>query len=177
MTAYVAMILVLMVLGLRLLGRRWWCACGRWWPCVPGVSTPHTSQHVVDVWSLTHLTHGVVLWLLLSLFVPSAWMFVGVLAAEAGWEILENTQWAIDRYRVATVSQGYTGDSIANSLGDVACCMLGAWWAWTVDWHVAVGGVAVLETILAVEIRDNLTLNVLMLVWPIEAIKRWQAAR
>jgi hypothetical protein len=99
------------------------------------------------------------------------------LAIEATWESYENTDTVINRYRAATIALGYYGDSVLNSMSDILACMVGfllasrlRWW-WTVAWVVAA------EVVVAMVIRDNLTLNIIMLIWPIEAIKRWQRRR
>jgi hypothetical protein len=95
-------------------------------------------------------------------------------ALEASWEAYENTDTVINRYRTETIALGYYGDSVLNSVCDVLACLIGfalasrfRWW-WTVFWVLAT------EFVLAMLIRDNLTLNIVMLIWPIEAIKKWQ---
>jgi predicted MFS family arabinose efflux permease len=97
---------------------------------------------------------------------------VGVAAA---WEVVENTPMVIERYRTVTMSLDYMGDSIANSVGDVAACMLGFVIAKWAGWKWAMGIFVVTEIALLFVMRDNLTLNVLMLFWPIEAVKQWQS--
>jgi hypothetical protein len=99
---------------------------------------------------------------------------MSTVALEATWESYENTDTVINRYRAATIALGYYGDSVLNSMMDILACVLGfllasrlRWW-WTLGWVVAA------EVVVAMIIRDNLTLNIIMLVWPIEAIKRWQ---
>jgi hypothetical protein len=97
-----------------------------------------------------------------------------VLTIEGAWEAYENTDTVINRYRAATIALGYYGDSILNSMADIVACLIGfvlasrARWWWTVSWVVAT------EVALALAIRDNLTLNIIMLIRPIEAIRRWQ---
>jgi hypothetical protein len=96
------------------------------------------------------------------------------LAVEAVWEVIENTQWVIDRYRDATAAHGYTGDSIVNCLGDLLACWLGImivkWLGWRAAWALFV----VIEVLLIATIRDSLLLNVLMLFFPLESLKQWQ---
>jgi hypothetical protein len=93
---------------------------------------------------------------------------------EAAWEVFENTPFVINRYRAATISLDYYGDSIINSLSDIASMMLGFWIARQAPAWVSIGVVIVLEVVVVLIIRDNLTLNILMLIHPFEAIKRWQ---
>ena len=93
---------------------------------------------------------------------------------EATWEVFENTPFVIDRYRAATISLDYYGDSIINSMSDIVSMMVGFWIARRVPVWISVGLVIVLEVMVALIIRDNLTLNILMLIHPFEAIKRWQ---
>jgi hypothetical protein len=93
---------------------------------------------------------------------------------EAGWEILENSPIIIDRYRSATASLGYNGDSIVNSTGDLLSCAVGYALAQRIGWKWSIGLFVVIELVMLLMIRDNLTLNVIMLLYPIEAIKRWQ---
>jgi hypothetical protein len=94
---------------------------------------------------------------------------------EATWEVFENTPFVINRYRAATISLDYFGDSIVNSMSDIAAMMLGFWMARKVPWWVSVGVVIAAEVLMASVIRDNLSLNIIMLIHPVEAIKRWQA--
>jgi len=98
------------------------------------------------------------------------------LALEAGWEILENSPLIINRYREATISLGYMGDSVFNSLSDILMMTLGFWFAWRVRPCVSIAAVLVMEIGCALWVRDDLTLNVIMLVHPFEAIKHWQMA-
>jgi hypothetical protein len=94
---------------------------------------------------------------------------------ESAWEALENTNMVIDRYRAATVSLGYYGDSVLNSMADVFACLLGFLLAWRLPTRATVAWVVVVELVLVVWIRDNLTLNIVMLLYPLQAIRQWQA--
>jgi hypothetical protein len=96
------------------------------------------------------------------------------LVAEIGWELLENSPPVIARYRNATAAFGYTGDSILNSVGDVGCCLLGFWLASRLSTRAAALLILIEEIILLITIRDNLTLNVIMLLFPVESLKQWQ---
>jgi hypothetical protein len=175
--AAVFALVLLAIAYLRWQGRIWWCECGQWYPISLRVNSQHNSQHLFDAYSLSHVLHGIlffgILWCFrrhLSLAVRAA------IAAtiEIGWEMLENSPIIINRYRAATVSLGYTGDSIANSLADIASFVAGFYVARKLGlwWSIAI--FLVVELLLLWMIRDNLTLNVLMLLWPIDAIRRWQ---
>jgi hypothetical protein len=140
--------------------------------------TLHNSQHLLDPYTFTHILHGVllyaVLWLLLSNRMAASWRFVLALGLECAWEVFENTPMVIDKYRTETISLGYYGDSISNSVGDILACAVGYSLAMTLPvWISTVGFVAV-ELFLLWWIRDSLLLNILMLVWPVEAVKSWQ---
>jgi hypothetical protein len=121
--------------------------------------------------------HGAIFYGLTHVAMGPASMGARVIVAvtiEGAWEAYENTDTVINRYRAATIALGYYGDSILNSMSDIVACLIGfvlasrlRWW-WTVSWVVAT------EIVLAIAIRDNLTLNILMLIRPIEAIRKWQ---
>jgi uncharacterized protein (DUF2062 family) len=141
------------------------------------VQSDQNSQQLADPYTFTHVTHGIVLFWLVGLVgrsIRNGTRAVVALALECAWEVLENTDLVIQRYRAATVSLGYYGDSVLNSIGDVSAAAIGcALAAWLPVWPL-VTGIVVLEVALALWIRDNLTLNILMLLRPIEAIRRWQ---
>ena len=106
-------------------GQPWWCVCEQWWPWTLEPYSSHTSQHLIDPYSLTHLQHGLVLCWLVGWAVPKwkwPWRVWLAVVIEAGWELLENSQLIIERYRTATAALGYNGDSVVNTLGDILCC-------------------------------------------------------
>jgi hypothetical protein len=163
--------------ALRAWGQPWWCRCGRFFPWTPEATGRHTSQHLADPYTFTHLLHGLIFYAALRPLAgrlgPRARFGLAVVI-EALWEAVENTPWVVDRYRRATLARGYSGDAVLNSLGDLTAAALGfvlAGWLPT-RWSVALF-LAVELTLLAIY-RDNLTLNVLMLVLPIERIRAWQ---
>jgi hypothetical protein len=165
------------VVVLRNEGRRWFCECGqlRFW--VAEAQSNHTSQHLFDPYSFSHIQHGLVLFFLVSWLARRwkwPWQLWLVVVIEAGWEILENTPMVIDRYRNATAALGYTGDSILNSLGDLLSCAIGFLLARRLGWRVTWVLFLSIETIMVITIRDSLLLNVLMLVYPLEFIRIWQ---
>ncbi|NNE00955.1 MAG: DUF2585 family protein [Pirellulaceae bacterium] len=161
------------------MGRVWWCQAGDLVPWSWDVWTEHNSQHLVDPYSLSHVEHGIGLFLFLTLVareklsVHSRTLIVAVI--EAIWEVAENTPAMINRYREVTISLDYFGDSILNSVSDYAMCLLGVLLARKTTWQVGVGVFVVLELISVLWIRDSLLLKILMLISPIEAIKQWQA--
>jgi hypothetical protein len=171
--------MVLMVLQLRIQGRLWSCECGslRFWIRDP--NGPHTSQHLADPYTLTHFQHGLVFfWAVRFVFKRWKWQWQLwlALAIEAAWEVVENTEWVINRYRDATAALGYTGDTIVNSFGDLVACFLGIYVAHRVGWRLTWVLFFGIELMLFVSIRDSLLLNILMLFMPIQAIKDWQTA-
>ncbi len=172
-----ALLLVIFVALLVLEQRPAWCKYGigfwsaAWQHC--------TSQHFLDPYSLSHILHGVIFyWALrpLSSKVPLHWRLVLALALEIGWELLENSPWVIERYRQQTASLDYTGDSILNSVGDALATILGFAFASRYSWKVSVIVFVVFELWMLYIARDNLTLNILMLLFPLDAIKHWQLA-
>src|SRR6266478_7163481 len=113
---------------LRVEGRVWWCACGKSNLWAGDAQSSHSSQHLFDPYSFTHILHGVLICGVLACGLPRlspAWALTTAILLEALWEILENSPFIIERYRTATMALGYQGDSIANSLGDIFTCGLG----------------------------------------------------
>lgn len=142
------------------------------------------SQHIADWYSASHVIHGLlfyffawVLWVRWRLFggVPARYALPIAAAFEAFWEILENSPMIIERYRAVTVSFGYVGDSIVNSLSDIGWMVIGFLLASRLPVWVSVALALALELATLILIRDNLTLNVLMLVWPMDSVRQWQA--
>ena len=176
--AFVAALLLIALIYLRWQGRVWWCTCGSWNPVSLHVNSRHNSQHLLDPYSLSHVLHGILfhglLWLARRRIGPG-WRCAIAAAIEIAWEMLENSPVIINRYRTATISLGYTGDSIANSLGDIASFLIGFWLAKKLGLWRSVALFMTVELLLLWTIRDNLLLNVLMLLWPIDALRRWQA--
>lgn len=165
------------ILVLHLDGRPWWCACGSWNPWSGDVHSAHNSQHLFDPYSFTHVLHGFVLCGLLVLALPR-WpvlhQFAMAFVAECLWEIVENTDFVINKYRHETMALGYFGDSVSNSIGDITSCMVGFLLARRLGWKWAILLTLLIEGIMLVWIRDSLLLNVLMLIYPFDAIKYWQ---
>jgi uncharacterized protein DUF2585 len=141
-----------------------------------GAWSEDTSQWIADPYTFSHVLHGIFFyWMLLPMRrLGLGSRFIVASAVEAGWEILENTPFIIDRYRAATASLNYYGDSILNSTFDLVAAMLGFWIAWQLKWKWALALVVAIEVLLAYFVRDNLTLNILMLFYPVESIKQWQ---
>ena len=160
------------------------CTCGqiKLWHGV--VQSSGNSQHITDWYSPSHFIHGLImyffgwlLWVRWGLFGGrlAKWALPIAVFVEAVWEVVENTPMIIDRYREVTVSFGYVGDSIVNSMADIGWMMAGFLIAFRLPWKVSVAIAVLFELLTLWIIRDNLTLNVVMLFWPIEAIREWQA--
>lgn len=179
----IVLIFVATALQLRSQGRLWWCGCrSSVWTSEAWSSL--TSQTFLDPYSFTHLLHGFMLaGLLLLLFrfvvkrnVLTSWRLVIAMTLEALWEILENTNAVIDRYREATAALGYQGDSVVNSLGDMVCCAAGLLIARKLGWLRSLPIFLATEIVLLFWIRDSLILEIIMLIHPFDAIKQWQLA-
>jgi hypothetical protein len=137
-----------------------------------------SSQRLADAYSFSHLVHGILfcglLWLV-ARRIPVRHRFLIAVLIEASWELLENSPLIINRYREATIALGYAGDSVMNSLSDVGMMSLGFLFASRMRPWVSVAAVIFMEVGCALWVRDNLTLNIIMLLHPIEAIKAWQS--
>lgn len=165
------------------MGRPPICACGTVKLWHGAVQSSENSQHIVDWYSFSHIIHGLLfyfgawlLWERWRLFGgrPARWALPIAVAFEGFWEILENSPIIIERYREVTVSWGYVGDSIVNSMADIGWMVVGFLVAGRLPaWASAIAAIA-FEMFTLIMIRDNLTLNVLMLVWPVETIRQWQ---
>lgn len=162
---------------LLLMGRVPICECGtvRLWH--GDVLSSENSQHIADWYSPSHMIHGVLFYAVLW------WLFraqpLGLRACmailfEAAWEIFENTSFIINCYREATISLDYFGDSVINSVSDISFMLLGFLLAARLPVWMMIGAVVIAELFVGYMIRDNLTLNILMLVYPLDAVKIWQ---
>jgi hypothetical protein len=170
-------ILLAQVITERLMGRVWICTCGTIKLFESQVHSAGNSQHLSDWYTPSHIIHG-------FLFYGLGWLLfrkrsIGLRLGfatliEAGWEILENSPLIIDRYRAATIAYDYVGDSILNSGMDTVFMALGFLAAWRLPIRVTIALAVIAEITTAILIRDNLTLNVLMLIYPVDAIKVWQ---
>ena len=171
-------VVVAMAYVLREQGRIWWCKSGDWAIYINQAwGSSHTSQHLLDPYSFTHLLHGIAFFWLTSLIFAKlnvGWRFSISILAEAAWEVLENSSFIIEKYRENTASLDYFGDSIANSVGDVLACSLGFWIAYKVGWWRSLVFFFAVEFVLLLWIRDSLLLNIMMLIHPLESIKHWQ---
>lgn len=160
------------------MGRPPICPCGTISLWHGTVQSNQNSQQIADWYSFSHVIHGFLFFGLSRLLMPRAplWAALAVaIAVEGAWEILENSPVIIDRYREVTMAYGYSGDSILNSLSDTLFMTLGFLAASRMRWWATVAIAILFELFTLWAIRDNLTLNVLMLVSPVEAVKQWQA--
>lgn len=160
------------------MGRKLWGLSGEPGVWSGDVNSPHNSQYMTDPYSFSHLTHGILLYGLAWLMARRSALRVRALMAiafEASWEMLENSSMVIDRYRSATISLHYYGDSVMNSMCDILTCFVGFAIAAILPTRVTIVAAFALEIGLALWIRDGLLLNIVMLIHPFAVIRAWQA--
>ena len=170
-------VVLIAVIFLWAQGRVWWCQAGDYLPWAWDIWSTHNSQHLIDPYSFTHILHGVLeFWLIGLVFrkVPLAWRLLIAVMIEGSWEVAENSSYVINRYREATISLDYFGDSIINSVSDILCCATGFVIAYKLRFWRSLALFLITEAILILTIRDSLLINIIMLIYPIEAIKHWQ---
>ena len=161
------------------MGRVAICTCGyvKFWE--GEVNSAGNSQHLTDWCSFSHLIHGFRFYLLFWL-VGRRWpvgsRFLAALSLEISWEVIENSGFIIDRYRAETISLDYYGDSIINSVSDTLIAAIGFWLAYFLPVTAIVLLTIAMEIGVGYAIRDNLTLNIIMLLHPVPWIKAWQSA-
>lgn len=161
------------------MGRTPICTCGYVKLFEPVVNSPGNSQHLADWYTPSHIIHGFIFYGIAHLLFrgkPLAARLLFAILIESGWELLENSPLIIDRYRTATISLDYYGDSILNSAMDTIFMVVGFFFARRMPVLVTLAVAIVFELFTGWLIRDNLTLNVLMLVYPLDAVKAWQGA-
>ncbi len=160
------------------MGRRLICACGevRLWQ--GQVLSGENSQHLTDWYTPSHVLHGILFYAALALVLPrlaTGWRLFLATLVEVGWEIVENTDALIERYRGVTAATDYFGDAVVNSVADMLAMIAGFWLARIAPVWVSVATVVGFEVLTAFVIRDGLALNVLMLVWPLDSVLEWQS--
>ena len=173
----IVVLVPLLALALRAEGRLLACACGEFQIWVGDTCSSRNSQQLFDPYSFTHILHGFLFFWLITLLLrpmPRGWQLWLALLFESAWEVFENTPYVINKYRTETAALGYQGDTIVNSLGDLACALVGFLVARRLGARRSLIVFLLIELILTVWIHDSLLLQILMLIRPIQAIKLWQ---
>lgn len=178
----VAMVLLVPLTALALWaeGRLLTCSCGQFAFWVGDTCSSQNSQQLFDPYSFTHILHGFLLFWLVSLAfknLAAHWQFTLAAFLEAAWEVFENTDFVINRYREQTAALGYQGDTVVNALGDLSCAVLGFLIARQLGLVRTLIAFILVEVVLLVSIRDSLLLQILMLIFPVNGLKLWQMCR
>lgn len=173
-------LLIATAAALLVMGRPPFCTCGTVKLWEGAVNSAGNSQHIADWYSFSHVIHGFLFyaltWWLLRQWMRTETRLVVAVGIEAAWELLENSPVIIDRYRTATIALGYTGDSVLNSMSDIGMMILGFLFAARAPAKATLLVAVAFELLTLAVIRDNLTLNIVMLTWPVEVIRDWQSA-
>jgi hypothetical protein len=170
-------VMILTAVILLLMGRLPFCRCGVVSLWSGDIWSNQNSQQLADPYSFTHITHGIGFYALLWLAArkwPAGRRLLAAVVLESAWEVLENADFVINRYREETISLDYYGDSILNSLGDIASMIVGFWLASKLPPRATLVGAVLLELVLLIAIRDSLVINIIMLISPSETIRQWQ---
>ena len=176
----IVLLVPLMALALWAEGRLFLCSCSEFKFWAGDTCSSQNSQQLFDPYSFTHILHGFLLfWLVALVFkrLSPPWQLTTAAILEAVWELIENTNFVIDRYRAQTAALGYTGDTVVNSVGDLCCAIVGFLVARRLGWFRALIVFLLLEVVLFFWIRDSLLLQILMLNYPVKALKAWQMCR
>lgn len=178
----IGIVVVPLLMGLALWAekRMLFCSCGEFKFWVGDTCSSSNSQQLFDPYSFTHILHGILLFWIVALLWrrrSNLTQLCIALALEAAWEVFENTKFVIDRYRAETAALGYEGDTIVNSLGDLACALVGFLVARKLGLRWSLLFFVLVEIVLTIWIKDSLLLQFLMLISPVESIKLWQMCR
>ena len=172
------LLVVITALALHAMGRSLICTCGQVKLWTGAVHSADNSQHLADWYTPSHIIHGFLFYGLGWMFLrrnPMGDRFVMAVAIEAAWELLENSKYIINRYRDATFALGYSGDSVINSVADIGWMTIGFLLARRLPLKATIALAIAFELLALWAVRDNLTLNILMLITPIDAVKAWQS--